>query len=43
MLLSMPELGAAELRAKGTEFVQEVAAEIARLDEMLADYRKTAE
>ncbi len=43
MLLSMPELGAAELRAKGTEFVQEVAAEIARLDETLAEYRKTAE
>jgi len=43
LLRSMPELGAAELRADGTAFVQEVAAEIARLDQTLADYRKTAE
>ncbi|HEX5317671.1 MAG TPA: response regulator [Stellaceae bacterium] len=42
-LLAMQQIGAAELRDKGAIYVQQLAGEIERLDEVLAEYRKTAE
>jgi DNA-binding response OmpR family regulator len=42
-LLATEEIGAAELPTKGVAIVQEIAGEIARLEQMLAEYRKTAE
>jgi DNA-binding response OmpR family regulator/signal transduction histidine kinase len=43
MLVAMQETGAAELRERGVLYVQQIGAEIARLGETLAEYRKTAE
>ena len=43
MLLSMQQISSRELRDQGADYVQELSAEIARIDEVLVDYRKTAE
>lgn len=43
LLAATQEIGAAELPTRGAAIVQEIAAEIARLEQILAEYRKTAE
>jgi DNA-binding response OmpR family regulator len=43
LLLATEEIGPAELSTRGAAIVQDIAAEIGRLEEMLAEYRKTAE
>ena len=43
LLVATQDIAAAELPTTGAATVQDIAAEIARLEQMLAEYRKTAE
>jgi CheY-like chemotaxis protein/signal transduction histidine kinase len=43
LLLATQDIDAAEFPTKGVAIVQEIAGEITRLEQMLAEYRKTAE
>lgn len=43
LLLATQDIAAAELPTRGAAIVQDIAAEITRLEQMLAEYRKTAE